>query len=203
MSGRGEGVGLTFLHVLRFCAFVGGVGTLLISYNFSVVGFGFHLTGYAWLGLFTAGMVTILQFILRYSYNTIGVVLMSLGLASYAYSIATSYVGFWIAGGRANFEADPIGGLVIPLSLAVLFDVAPEFVIYWSIKGESERGGWMNRRLFPQPGGHRPNPFAYPTRPAHPEPLAEKHRARTMDGFAPRRVPIPVHAANGDGDDDE
>ena len=154
----------TFAHVLRFLAVAFGVCALAISIWFNLLGFEFNLHGYTWLGIFAACLVTVLQAMLRNSWRTMGVGLFWLCFVAYVYSVTATIYGFYLASGSPDVTTNPLD-MIIPVTLGLIFEISPEWIIVWGIGGESSDKGWVNKRLF---GGRRDKGKQKHGQPLHP-----------------------------------
>ncbi len=126
----------------RFMFFVGGAAGLLVSYIFSVRGFGAEIPGMVWAARGIVLMFIALQMYVNRQTNNMNMTLMIGGLVSYGYGIYTnivgilSFAGLTMGGIMTNFS-NSWWLLIIPITVGIPLEIVPEALIVMSLFPES------------------------------------------------------------------
>lgn len=133
-----------------------GVGMLIVSYGWSVDGFGELAPKYIWIGRFLGAAITAYELIWNMMKDRTNHTMFAGGLIAYAYGIGTNFLGISLMFGIAWLElitktlggdwvafGQIIGGILAVGITAFCFEALPEPTIVWAVTGRYNGGDFL------------------------------------------------------------
>lgn len=127
-----------YSQLIRLAAVVIAVLMWFVSVQFSVDGFNFVLPRYQWVGILLAVAVTVIELVFNEEGMGHSLTIVSAGLLSYIYGIATNVLGIWVAQGAPDPSVNPVT-LLFPAVVGFFLEVAPEPLLMWGLIGSGMR----------------------------------------------------------------
>ncbi|MBI4675901.1 MAG: hypothetical protein HY741_30030 [Chloroflexi bacterium] len=125
-------------QLIRLGAAVIAILLWFVSVQFSVDGFNFVLPKYRWVGYLLAVAVTMIEIVFNEEGMRHSLTIVTVGIVSYVYGIATNVMGIWVAQGSPDVTENPIA-LVFPAVVGFFLEVAPEPLLMWGLLGTGVR----------------------------------------------------------------
>ena len=124
----------------RVMFFIGGVAGLIVSYIFSVRGFGSQVPNMVWAARGIVIMFIALQMYVNRQTGQRNLALMVGGLVSYGYGIYTNIVGILLFAGltvSGVIQLKQYWLLIIPVTVGIPLEIVPEALIVMALFPES------------------------------------------------------------------
>ena len=120
-----------YLETKKKLAKLMGYSVLLVSFKLSADGFGFRTEDSLFIGWILAFAVTTAQLIFNTSVRKLNWTIVVVGVVSYAYSIWTNIMGFYVYRGAEEIVWDLSVNTVISVFGGLFVDVFPEMSLAW------------------------------------------------------------------------
>lgn len=127
-----------YAQLIRLTAVLVALLLWLISVLFSVDGFNFILPKYRWMGYLLALAVTIIELVFNEEGMRHSLTLVTVGLLSYLYGMATNVIGVWVAQGSPDPTTNPFA-MIFPIVLGIFLEISPEPLLVWGLVGSGVR----------------------------------------------------------------
>jgi len=121
-----------YLNAKKLFAKIMGYLVLLVSFKFSAAGFGFKTDDSLFVGYILAFAVTAGELIFNTQVKKLNWTIVVIGILSYAYSIWTNILGFYVYRGETEIVFALNFHSLIPIFGGAFMDIFPEMALAWA-----------------------------------------------------------------------